>query len=73
MQTSKAIQKDRVLKYIITRGEITVREAVTELGVLSLPARIMDLRKDGYPIIRIWKTSNGGARYGVYKLVKEVE
>lgn len=73
MANNKRIQKARVLGYIGKHGEITVRDAVTELGVLSLPARIRDLRKDGYPIIRIWRTSADGARYGVYKLVKEAE
>lgn len=64
-------QSERVLAWLEHRGPITVREAVTDLGVMSLPARIMELRREGYAITRTWKTSNNGARYGVYELIKE--
>ena len=43
-------QTDKVLNYIRLNGQITTLEAVTELGVLSLPRRIMELRREGYPM-----------------------
>jgi len=67
----KKIQKDRVLDWLENKGPLTVREAMTELNINSLPARIMDLRRDGYAISRTWKVTNAGTKYGVYELVKE--
>lgn len=69
----KKIQKERVLEWLVNNGPLTVREAMLELGINSLPARIMDLRRDGYPITRTWKVTNTGTKYGVYELVKEAE
>lgn len=68
----KKIQKDRVLEWLENKGPLTVREAMFELNINSLPARIMDLRRDGYPIARTWKVKNG-TKYGVYELVREAE
>ena len=65
------IQKERVLDWLENKGPLTVREAMIELGINSLPARIMDLRRDGYPIVRTWKVTRHGTKYGVYELIKE--
>lgn len=67
----KKIQKERVLDWLENKGPLTVREAMFELNVNSLPARIMDLRRDGYAITRTWKVTKNGTKYGVYELVKE--
>ena len=67
----KKIQKERVLDWLENKGPLTVREAMFELNVNSLPARIMDLRRDGYAISRTWKVTKNGTKYGVYELVKE--
>lgn len=67
----KKIQKDRVLDWLENKGPLTVREAMFELNINSLPARIMDLRRDGYAISRTWKVTNNGTKYGVYELIKE--
>lgn len=69
----KKIQKERVLDWLVNKGPLTVREAMFELNVNSLPARIMDLRRDGYPIKRTWKVTNTGTKYGVYELIREAE
>lgn len=69
---SKFTQCDKVLLWLLTRGSITTREAVTELNVMSLPKRIEELRKAGHCIETNYETSPNGARYGVYSLIKEV-
>ena len=64
----RAKQTDLVLSYLKTFGELTTREAVTELNIMSLPKRIEELRKSGVAIRTEYRTSANGARYGVYKL-----
>lgn len=64
-------QTDKVLNYIRLNGQITTLEAVTELGVLSLPRRIMELRRAGYPIRTSYKVTSKGVKYGVYTLNEE--
>lgn len=62
-------QRDRVLEWLYKHGELTTREAVIELGIMSLPKRIEELRKSGHAIKTDYRTSANGARYGVYSLV----
>lgn len=64
----RAKQTDLVLSYLKTFGELTTREAVTELNIMSLPKRIEELRKSGVAIRTEYRTSTNGARYGVYSL-----
>ena len=64
----KRKQTERVLEWLETRGELTTREAVLELNIMSLPKRIEELRKDGNAIKTEYRTSANGARYGVYML-----
>ena len=55
-------QCERVLKYMRDFGSINPAEAMTELGVMRLAARISDLHSAGHPIARtIVKKKN---RYG---------
>ena len=61
-------QTERVLGWLRTHGELTTREAVTELIIMSLPKRIEELRKSGVAIRTEYRTSANGARYGVYSL-----
>lgn len=65
----RAKQTDLVISYLKTFGELTTREAVTELNIMSLPKRIEELRKSGVAIRTEYRTSANGARYGVYSLV----
>ena len=67
----RAKQTDVVLSYLKQFGELTTREAVTELNIMSLPKRIEELRKSGVVINMEYRTSANGARYGVYSLVTE--
>jgi hypothetical protein len=48
---TKATQTQRVLSYIREFGSITAIEAVRDLGVMRLAARVSDLKKAGYDII----------------------
>lgn len=57
-----------VLDWLRNKGELTTMEAVTELGVMSLPRRIMELRRAGIEISMEYRTSASGRRYGVYSL-----
>ncbi len=41
-------QCDRVIDYINKFGSITSRDAVIDLGIMELPARICDLQRKGY-------------------------
>lgn len=47
---NKTTQAQRVLKYMRDFGSITPMEAIADLGVMRLAARISDLRKAGYDI-----------------------
>ena len=64
-------QRDRVLEWLYKHGELTTRDAVIELGIMSLSKRIEELRKSGHAIKTEYRTSKNGARYGVYSLVTE--
>lgn len=64
----KTKQTAVVLDWLRTRGELTTREAVTELNIMSLPRRVMELRRAGYDIGLEYRKSATGARYGVYSL-----
>lgn len=65
---NKQTQKKRVIEWLMKYGTLTVREAVTELGIMALPRRVFELKREGYNIGLIWATSTNGSRYGVYVL-----
>lgn len=52
MPEQKATQAERVLQYMRDFGSITPLEAMSDLGVMRLAARIADLKKAGYNIER---------------------
>ena len=64
--TNKVNQRVRVLNWLQTRGELTTRQAVTELNIMSLPRRVMELRRAGHDIRLEYRKSTNGRRYGVY-------
>lgn len=55
-------QKERILKYLEDWGSITPMEAMRDLGVMRLGARIWELIREGYPIVR--ETERSKNRYG---------
>ena len=68
---NKPKQTEVVLEWLRTHGELTTLEAVTELHIMSLPRRIMELRRQGIEIEMEYRTSPGGSRYGVYYLTEK--
>ena len=66
----KRTQRDKVLSWLRQNGTLTVRDAVTELSIMSVPKRIEELRKMGYPITLEWKQTETGSRYGVCRLTE---
>ena len=55
-------QCERVLKYMEDFGSINPMQAMKDLGVMRLGARIFDLKKAGHKIPR--RTVTGRNRYG---------
>lgn len=55
-------QKQRIIKYIQDFGSITALEAMKDLGISQLGARIDGLQKDGYSFKKVWERSKN--RYG---------
>ena len=66
----KTKQTEKVLEWLRTHGELTTREAVTELNIMSLPRRVMELRRAGYSIGLEYRKTPTGAKYGVYSLTE---
>ena len=68
----KRNQNERVLEYLKVHGSITPLEALNELGVMRLGARIWELRNEGHAITRVLETGmnrNGETvRYARYAL-----
>ena len=56
-------QCEMVLKYMQDFGSINPMQAMKELGVMRLAARVADLKKAGHKITR--RTVTGRNRYGV--------
>lgn len=65
---NKQNQKEKILQWLQTKGDLTVRDAIIELGINSPPKRVEELRKEGYNISMTWKMTRYGSRYGVYRL-----
>lgn len=55
-------QKERIRKYLDDFGSITPLEAMADLGIMRLGARIWEMIRDGEPIIK--ETEHGKNRYG---------
>ena len=55
-------QKERIRKYLDDFGSITPMEAMSDLSIMRLAARISEMVRSGEPIITEWETSQN--RYG---------
>ena len=62
MDESDMTQKERILKYLRDFGSITPLEALADLGIMRLGARIWELIRDGWPIDT--ETASSPNRYG---------
>ena len=45
-------QKQEILKWLNEHGSLTRLQAILNLGIIELPARICELERDGYDIPR---------------------
>ena len=68
----KITQTALVLDWLKRNGELTTRDAVTELNIMSVAKRIQELREKGHRIGLYYKKSSSGAKYGVYFLIPPV-
>lgn len=55
-------QQERILKYMDDFGSITAIEAVTDLGITQLSARLCELQNKGYTFRK--EAQTGKNRYG---------
>lgn len=55
-------QKQRILAYLDDFGSITPREALDDLGIMRLAARMCEIIRDGVPITKEMESSRN--RYG---------
>lgn len=55
-------QRESVLRYIREFGSITAWEAMKELGVMQLAARLCELKAEGYEFDK--RTEKGKNRFG---------
>ena len=55
-------QCERVLQYMQDFGSVNPQQAMADLGIMRLAARISDLRRDGHQITRT--LVSGKNRYG---------
>lgn len=74
--TNTKIQCRRLLE-ALSRFPVTTFEAMRHLDVYHAPARVLQLRKAGHPILTLWQTvtTEAGAqhRVGLYVLRHNVE
>lgn len=64
-------QKQRVLEHLQSGNTITSYEAMANMGIMDLPKRISELRRDGHNITsRTGHSINeyGKVSYNIYKL-----
>lgn len=59
---TKLTQSMRIIKYMMDFGSITPIEAMRDLGVMRLGARIYDLEQEGFEILH--ERESGKNRYG---------
>lgn len=55
-------QVDRAIAYMREHGSLTSLEALTELGILSFPKRVCEMKQQGFYITSKWE--NGISKYG---------
>ena len=70
-------QNGRIIGYIMRNGSITQLDAMRDLGIMRLGARVFDLKERGYNIetVMVWGTNRFGepTRYARYYLKGDAE
>ena len=68
-------QVSRAISYMREHGSLTSLEALTELGILSFPKRICEMKQQGFYITTKWESgeSQFGNKFRVkrYYLIEE--
>ena len=62
-------QNEMIVEYIREHGYITRRDAMIQLGIGNLPARIQEIRYRGINIIT--ERSDSKSRYAKYRIEEE--
>lgn len=69
-------QVDKAIRYMQTHGSISSREAFIELGIMSFPKRVCEMRRRGYYVTYVWEEgyNDDGSKWRAkrYYLVGEV-
>ena len=65
-----ATQNARLLRHLRDGGTITVLEGINNLGISSIPRRILDLKERGFNIEGVWEKKNG-KRFKRWSLITE--
>ena len=68
---TKITQRDIILWHLQNVGTLTRAQAMSEYGIVELPARIVELKRLGYHITSEKGTSHnrfGTVRFNIYKL-----
>jgi len=63
-------QKNKIINYLMTRGPLTVLEAMKYLKCYALSQRIGELKNEGFPIQREMIQVESGKRVARYFLPK---
>jgi hypothetical protein len=61
-------QKEKIINYLMTKGPLTVVEAMQYLRVYALSQRCTELKKEGFPIKTEMITVDSGKRIARYYL-----
>ena len=61
-------QQEKILEHLIDGSPLTRIVAIQQLHVYNLPARIKELRDDGWPIDREDRVDLNGQRFAEYRL-----
>ncbi len=68
----KQTQREKILDFLQSGGKLTRLSALRDFGVIELPARICELKKEGYAIIskpkQIETTHNGLVTIAEYSM-----
>ena len=68
MNNKRTLQVDAAIEYMREHGSLTSLEALTELGILSFPKRVCEIKARGFYIKDKWE--KGVSRYGTTYRIK---
>ena len=67
-------QQERIIKHLMRGRKLTRAQAMEQLGIANVTARISELRQAGHNILDTWKTQRNrfgdACKYKVYFMAK---